>query len=122
MLNKFMKWETEELDTHVKFWQMKMKGMPIITSLYEVLGGDENPRFSVPASFILADLAFKTLPTMLFNKVVLGNDPCLYSLLVGVILQATASIPVVMYKECMLKRNNEDKDDGESSLYGSNMV
>ncbi len=32
MLNKFMKWETEELDTHVKFWQMKMKGMPIITS------------------------------------------------------------------------------------------
>lgn len=116
-----MKWEAEELDTHVKFWQMKMKGMPVITSLYELLGGDTNPRFSVPASFVLADLTFKTLPTLLFNKVVLGDDPCLYSLLLGVVLQVTASIPVVLYKECMLKRN-EDKDDEDNPHYGANMV
>ncbi len=114
-------WTREDLETQAKYWMSKASKTPGINALYELLGGDQYPSFSVPATFVLADLVFKTIPGFLFNKYVLDKEPEPYLLLFGVAMQIVASIPVALYKERMKKITNTN-DDGNMNPKGPHLV
>lgn len=102
MINRVPK----DLETHAKYWQLKIKVAVIIGQMYEFLGGDHCPHFSVPATFILTELLFHSLPHFLFNTFVLQQQPQIYSYLFSAVMQIRASAPITLYKE---KFNNGEQ-------------
>ncbi len=105
-------WKAEDVETEAKYWLSKANKMPIISSLYDVLGGDQNPAFAVPATFVIANLVFKELPSFLIGKYVFETEPNIYLALFGIAMQVVASIPVVIHKQ-RLKKDRDESDDND---------
>lgn len=107
-------WKAEDAETEAKYWLSKANQLPVISSLYEVLGGDKYPAFSVPATFVIANLVFKEFPSFLISKFFFDSEPNLYLSLFSVAMQVVASIPVVIHKQ-RLKKNEADSEDNNQT-------
>lgn len=110
MTYQFLRWNKEDIETEAKYWLSKASKLPIVKPMYDLMGGDDCPEFSVPATFVLTNLLFKELPSFLISQYVFDTEPNLYMTLFGVAMQVVASVPVALYKANLKKSMREDED------------
>lgn len=103
-------WSKEDLETEAKYWMNKAGKWSLVKTLYDFMGGDACPKFSVPATFVLTNLLFKELPGFLIGKYMFDSEPNIYMTLFGIAMQLVASVPVALYKEGQRKSMREDEE------------
>lgn len=78
-----------------------------IIPLYQFLGGNQNPSFSIPMTFLITDYVFHQLPPQLLCNFLLENDKNPFTPYVSLSLAWTSlCIPIVLYKLYKLENNS----------------